>query len=65
MKRKLEAGTHLVVDRYAYSGVAFSTAKVRLWFALLITSVENTLAMPTELLTMSRISHHIRSNKKK
>lgn len=30
MKRKLEAGTHLIVDRYAYSGVAFSTAKVRL-----------------------------------
>ncbi|KAF8929602.1 thymidylate kinase-domain-containing protein [Dissophora ornata] len=27
MKRKLQAGTHLVVDRYAYSGVAFSTAK--------------------------------------
>ncbi|KAG0056836.1 hypothetical protein BGZ83_003130 [Gryganskiella cystojenkinii] len=27
MKRKLEQGTHLVVDRYAYSGVAFSTAK--------------------------------------
>ncbi|KAG0272979.1 hypothetical protein BGZ95_011231 [Linnemannia exigua] len=27
MKRKLEAGTHLIVDRYAYSGVAFSTAK--------------------------------------
>ncbi|KAF9900541.1 hypothetical protein EC991_007193 [Linnemannia zychae] len=27
MKRKLEEGTHLVVDRYAYSGVAFSTAK--------------------------------------
>ncbi|KAF8936084.1 hypothetical protein BGZ47_009655 [Haplosporangium gracile] len=27
MKRKLEAGIHLVVDRYAYSGVAFSTAK--------------------------------------
>lgn len=28
MKKKLLAGTHLVVDRYAYSGVAFSTAKV-------------------------------------
>ncbi|CAO3573919.1 unnamed protein product [Mortierella alpina] len=27
MKRKLRAGTHLIVDRYAYSGVAFSTAK--------------------------------------
>ncbi|KAF9969329.1 hypothetical protein BGZ73_008350 [Actinomortierella ambigua] len=27
MKRKLQAGTHLVVDRYAYSGVAFSAAK--------------------------------------
>ncbi|KAG0251036.1 hypothetical protein BG011_007886 [Mortierella polycephala] len=27
MKRKLSAGIHLVVDRYAYSGVAFSTAK--------------------------------------
>ncbi|KAG0208562.1 hypothetical protein BGX33_006161 [Mortierella sp. NVP41] len=27
MKRKLETGTHLIVDRYAYSGVAFSTAK--------------------------------------
>ncbi|KAF9194714.1 hypothetical protein BGZ51_007941 [Haplosporangium sp. Z 767] len=27
MKRKLNAGIHLVVDRYAYSGVAFSTAK--------------------------------------
>ncbi|KAG0202204.1 hypothetical protein BGX28_005196 [Mortierella sp. GBA30] len=27
MKRKLREGTHLVVDRYAYSGVAFSTAK--------------------------------------
>ncbi|KAF9362284.1 hypothetical protein BGX34_006468 [Mortierella sp. NVP85] len=27
MKKKLLAGTHLVVDRYAYSGVAFSTAK--------------------------------------
>ncbi|KAF9423169.1 hypothetical protein BGZ94_008386 [Podila epigama] len=27
MKRKLREGVHLVVDRYAYSGVAFSTAK--------------------------------------
>ncbi|KAF9173166.1 hypothetical protein BGX20_003932, partial [Mortierella sp. AD010] len=27
IKRKLLSGTHLVVDRYAYSGVAFSTAK--------------------------------------
>ncbi|KAF9916378.1 hypothetical protein BX616_003929 [Lobosporangium transversale] len=27
IKRKLLAGTHLVVDRYAYSGVAFSAAK--------------------------------------
>ncbi|KAF9434910.1 hypothetical protein BGZ76_007214 [Entomortierella beljakovae] len=27
VKRKLLSGTHLVVDRYAYSGVAFSTAK--------------------------------------
>ncbi|KAF8980616.1 hypothetical protein BGZ46_003967 [Entomortierella lignicola] len=27
IKRKLLAGIHLVVDRYAYSGVAFSTAK--------------------------------------
>ncbi|KAG0262414.1 hypothetical protein DFQ27_002340 [Actinomortierella ambigua] len=27
MKRKLQAGTHLIVDRYAYSGVAFSAAK--------------------------------------
>ncbi|KAI7829503.1 thymidylate kinase-like protein [Gamsiella multidivaricata] len=27
MKRKLQQGIHLVVDRYAYSGVAFSTAK--------------------------------------
>jgi hypothetical protein len=28
MKGKLQAGTHLVVDRYAYSGVAVSIAKV-------------------------------------
>ncbi|KAG0004601.1 hypothetical protein BGZ80_004777 [Entomortierella chlamydospora] len=27
IRRKLLSGTHLVVDRYAYSGVAFSTAK--------------------------------------
>ncbi|KAG0233679.1 hypothetical protein BGW42_007265 [Actinomortierella wolfii] len=27
MKRKLQSGTHLIVDRYAYSGVAFSAAK--------------------------------------
>ncbi|KAG0306499.1 hypothetical protein BGZ98_002275, partial [Dissophora globulifera] len=27
MKHKLRAGTHLIVDRYAYSGVAFSSAK--------------------------------------
>lgn len=28
MKNKLSEGVHLVVDRYAYSGVAFSAAKV-------------------------------------
>ncbi|KAI9236041.1 MAG: deoxythymidylate kinase [Podila humilis] len=28
MKNKLREGVHLVVDRYAYSGVAFSAAKV-------------------------------------
>ncbi|KAF9579042.1 hypothetical protein BGW38_004878, partial [Lunasporangiospora selenospora] len=27
VKKKMQEGTHLVVDRYAYSGVAFSTAK--------------------------------------
>lgn len=38
MKRKLQAGTHLVVDRYAYSGVAFSTAKVRLFLSYIALS---------------------------
>lgn len=27
MKKKLEQGTTLVVDRYAFSGVAFTSAK--------------------------------------
>lgn len=27
MKQKLEEGIHLVVDRYAFSGVAFTSAK--------------------------------------
>lgn len=28
MEKMLKSGTHLVVDRYAFSGVAFSSAKV-------------------------------------
>lgn len=28
MEQMLKSGTHLVVDRYAFSGVAFSSAKV-------------------------------------
>ena len=28
MKKRLEEGVHLVVDRYAFSGVAFTAAKV-------------------------------------
>ena len=34
MKQKLASGTTLVVDRYAFSGVAFSSAKVHCsWLA--------------------------------
>lgn len=29
MEQMLKSGTHLVVDRYAFSGVAFSSAKVK------------------------------------
>ena len=30
MQQKMAAGTTLVIDRYAFSGVAFSSAKVNL-----------------------------------
>lgn len=58
MKRKLEAGTHLVVDRYAYSGVAFSTAKVRLFlFYLTFSSCRQHLQFGRHIYKAKSISH--------
>lgn len=33
MKEDLESGTTLIVDRYSFSGVAFTAAKVEVWGA--------------------------------
>lgn len=30
MKKKLQSGSHLIVDRYAYSGIAYTLAKSKI-----------------------------------